>query len=173
MRDFRLAKGILPDLRSMPSGWSLSEQADTREMTPDNCDDDCGGLLSEGEVTYAASGTSDLASILFEAYESADAATTGWRARNTGSGDGVSSMSLDRIGDVSAAFSREEYTGSTYKYSMASVVRVGTVVIRVAYGGGYEELEPSVLYGIADMVTIRARQAQNGEEPSAVFAEAP
>ncbi|MFD7864005.1 hypothetical protein [Streptomyces sp. NPDC057682] len=172
--DLELAKGILPDLRSMPSGWSVSEAAET-EGKPDICSDDCGGLLSKGQVIYEPSGTSDLASILVETYESADAAATGYetRVRDIGAGDGIASMSLDQLGDVSAAFSRKEYTGSAYKYSMASVVRAGTVVIRVAYGGGYDELNSSVLTGIAGMVTERARQAQNGEEPSAAFAEAP
>ncbi|WP_326671672.1 hypothetical protein [Streptomyces sp. NBC_01257] len=175
VRNPRLAKGILPDLRSMPSGWSLAEEAETRQTSEDSCSGDCGGLLSEGEVTYAPSGTSDLASILVEAYESAEAAATGYETRvdDVGSAEDVSSMSLDQLGDVSAAFSRQEYTGSAYKYSMATVVRAGTVVLRVTYGGGYEELNSSVLTGIASMVTERAHQAQNGEDPSAVFAEAP
>ncbi|MEU3527913.1 hypothetical protein AB0E62_29280 [Streptomyces sp. NPDC038707] len=174
VRDLRLAKAVLPDLQSMPSGWSLAEKAETRAVTSDNCSGDCGGLLSKGEVTYAA-GTHDQASILVEAYKSVDAAATGYEERvgNVSSGDDVSSMSLDRLGDKSVAFSRQEYTGSEYTYAMATVVRAGTVVIRVTYGGGYDELDSAVLSSVGRMVTERARQAQNGEEPSAVVAEAP
>ncbi|MBB5926796.1 hypothetical protein [Streptomyces echinatus] len=175
VRDLQLAKAILPDLRSMPAGWSLAEKAETQTVTSDSCSGDCGGLLSEGEVTYAVSGTSDQASIQVEAYETVDTAATGYeqRADNVGSGDSVASMSLEQLGDKSVAFSRQEYTGSEYTYAMATVVRAGTVVIRVTYGGGYDKLDSAVLSGIARMVTERARQAQNGEEPSATLTEAP
>ncbi|WP_143570652.1 hypothetical protein [Streptomyces acidiscabies] len=175
VRDLRLAKAILPDLRSMPAGWSSAQAAEIQAATSDSCASDCGGLLSEGEVAYAVSGTSDQASIQVEAYDSVDTAVAGHEKRTNSvrSDDGVASMSLEQLGDESVAFSRQEYTGSEYTYSMAAVVRAGTVVIRVTYGGGYDELNSAVLSGVARLVTERARQAQNGEEPSAAFAEAP
>lgn len=176
VRDFALAEAILPDLPSMPSGWSAEEEAQTQEVTADNCSPgDCGGLLSEGEVTYAASGTSDLAYIQVEAYDGVGTASAGYQERveSMGSDEDVSSMSLEEIGDESSAFSRQEYTGSAYTYAVATVVRAGTVVIRVTYGGGYDELNSDVLSGIARMVTERAWEAQSGDEPSAAFAEAP
>ncbi|MFJ8083030.1 hypothetical protein ACIQ6Y_20785 [Streptomyces sp. NPDC096205] len=175
VRDLELAKAILPDLQSMPAGWSLAEEAETQEVTSDNCSGDCGGLLSEGDVTYAVSDGSDRADIKVEAYETVDAAVKGYEERvgNVGSGDDVASMSLEQIGDESTAFSQQEYTGSAYTYAMATVVRAGTVVIRVSYGGGYDELDSAVLSGIARAVAERAAQAQNGDQPSAAFAEAP
>ncbi|WP_424851971.1 hypothetical protein [Streptomyces sp. SAI-170] len=173
--DLELAKGILPDLQSMPAGWSLAEEAETQEVTSDNCSGDCGGLLSEGDVTYAVPDGSDRADIKVEAYETVDAAVKGYEDRvgSVGSGDDVASMSLEQIGDESTAFSQQEYTGSEYTYAMATVVRAGTVVIRVTYGGGYDELNSAVLSGIARAVAERAGQAQNGDQPSAAFAEAP
>ncbi|MFF5337760.1 hypothetical protein [Streptomyces sp. NPDC013181] len=175
VRDLQLAKAILPDLQSMPYGWSSAERAEIQAATSDSCSGDCEGLLSEGKVTYAESGTSDRASIRVEAYETVDSAAKGYERHIDyyRTLDDVASMSLDQLGDESVAFSLQEYTGSAHKYAMTTVVRAGTVVMWVAYGGGYDKLDPAVLTEIARMVTDRARQAQNGEEPSAGFAEAP
>ncbi|MEU5535422.1 hypothetical protein [Streptomyces sp. NPDC020362] len=102
VRDLALAKGVLPDLQSMPSGWSLSEKANTRRTT-DSSMGSCGGLLSEGEVAYAVPGGSDQASILVDAYDSADAAAAGYRHRAGPVGSGTTSRRCRWAGSATRA----------------------------------------------------------------------
>ncbi|MEV6806626.1 hypothetical protein [Streptomyces sp. NPDC051132] len=176
VKDLELLREVLPDVRSMPSGWSLSEEADVHKATKDDScrEGGCAGLRSLGGVAYADPGAANKAYIAIEAYDSAETAAAGYQRWSEGTskeGDD-SSMSLGPIGDESVAYSGRESTGSAGTYHMHTIARAGTVMIDIVYGGGYHELDPTVLTRIARMVVERARQAQNAEQPTAAVAEA-
>ncbi|MEU4352941.1 hypothetical protein [Streptomyces sp. NPDC023838] len=175
VKDLTLLKKVLPDVQSMPSGWSLFEPADVEEATTDaSCrEDGCAGVRGTGGVAYADSGASNKAYIAIEAFDSAETAAAGYKRWSEGVGKkgGESRMSLGSIGDQSVAYSGRESTDSASTFHMRAIARAGTVMIDIFYGGGYHELDPTVLTRIAQMVAERARQAQNAEQPSATFAE--
>ncbi|MFK8906849.1 hypothetical protein [Streptomyces sp. YS-3] len=175
VKDLALLKKVLPDVQSMPSGWSLFEPADVEEATTGaSCrEGGCKGARGTGGVAYADSGASNKAYIAIEAFDSAETAAAGYERWSEGVGKkgGDSRMSLGSIGDQSVAYSGRESTGSASTFHMRAIARAGTVMIDVVYGGGYHELDPTVLTRIAQMVAERARQAQNAEQPSATFAE--
>ncbi|MCX5384714.1 hypothetical protein [Streptomyces sp. NBC_00083] len=175
IKDLDLLKKILPDVSSMPSGWSLSGKANVQEATTDNScrGGECKGLRGLGEVVYTDPGASTKADIAVEAFDSARTAAEGYKRWSEGAGKegGDSPMSLGSIGDESVAFSGQESNGSATKFHMETIARAGTVMIYIVYGGGDRPLDPAVLTRIARMVAERARQAQNAEQPSATFAE--
>lgn len=167
----RSAEAVLPGPESMPPGWTPVGEAETTAVAPERCHSGCWGLLSEGQVVYAEPGTGHRAFVQVEAYESAVTAVAGYqkRADQARSADGVGLTYLEPFGDESLAFARDDHEGAEPAYSMATLIRAGTVVLRVTYGGGDDRVETPVVAGLAHAVTERARQAQHGEEPSAAF----
>ncbi|MFB7447550.1 hypothetical protein [Streptomyces sp. NPDC056194] len=166
VKDADRFRAIFPDVQSMPSGWSPSE-SDSVTNSTSSCSENCKGKIHSGAFLFA---NSDIQS-MFRAsgYDSAETAAAGYISlvKATQELPDTNPMSLAPVGDESTAFSVVENTGSEHIYTMAVVVRVGTVVARVDYGNSYEPLDPSALLALTEMIAERAQQAQNGDAPSA------
>jgi hypothetical protein len=170
IRDQGRFEAILPNLRSMPTGWSLDPNGTMNtcaEKDPSgNCDK---GALFYKTVRFNDSNT--LARFRVSAYESAAAATEGYINLVKivrGLPDTVlTDMSLAPVGDESVALSAEDNTESIPNQFMVAIVRVGTVVARLDYGGAYKTPDADTLLTLTTMVAERAQQAQNGDTPTA------
>ncbi|MFC5884130.1 hypothetical protein RMN57_07160 [Kitasatospora sp. CM 4170] len=164
--DPTLAKGIAPDLRSMPSGWNLKSSPEL-----DGCTEDCQGRLAKGEVRVADSAGDTRISFQYATFDGAETAETGYGKVVDGAqrtvNNNLAPMSLGTVGDASSAFSGRTYTGSEYQYTAVVYLRVGTVIGRVSYDGGYKKVDDGKLLAFARLLADRAQQAQNGEQPSA------
>ncbi|AYG85292.1 hypothetical protein DWB77_07509 [Streptomyces hundungensis] len=178
IKDLELLKSVLPDVQSMPSGWSLVEPADVQAATTDNScrQGGCDGLGSNAGVAFADPGSVNKAYFAIEAFDSAETAAAGYKRWSDGiAREGKDSLvspgSAGAIGDQSVFYSGQEPTESGTTYHLQTVARAGTIMLTVVYGGGSHPLDPTVLPRLARMVVERARQAQNEERPSATFAD--
>ncbi|MGW2390190.1 hypothetical protein ACWCYK_11910 [Streptomyces lydicamycinicus] len=165
-------EAVLPGVDSILSGWSLKTPADT--FSGKACTTSCAGLLWESRVTFTDPGVNNVAVFRVLSYRTEKAAEAGYKDFLTGAAeptdDGLQSraMSMSAVGEQTAAFATEGFRGNATTYQMASINRAGTVVSRIVYGGGTRELDTNVLLAFTRMIDERARQAQNGETPTAV-----
>lgn len=167
IKDLGRFKAILPNLRSLPPGWSTKHSDEAPGGSQECKQQDCKGKLFDGSVLFSKSGTDLMFRV--SSYDSATTALAGYASlvEATQELPDTSPMSLDSVGDESTPFSVEEYTGSETKYTMAVVVRVGTVVSRVDYGNSYDPVDPATALSLTQMIAERAQQAQNGKTPDA------
>ncbi|MFG3280446.1 hypothetical protein [Streptomyces sp. NPDC048111] len=178
IKDLELLKSVLPDVQSMPSGWSLAEPADVQAATSDSTcrQGGCAGLGSNAGVAFADPGSANKAYFAIEAFDSAETAAAGYQRwsdgiAKEGKDSPVSPGSAGAIGDQSVFYSGQEPTESATRYHLQTVARAGTIMITIVYGGGIRPLDPAVLPRLTRMVVERARQAQNEERPSATVAD--
>lgn len=165
-------EAVLPGVDSILSGWSLKTPADT--FSGKACTTSCPGLLWESTVTFTDPSANNVAWFRVLSYRTERAAEAGYKdfltAAAEPSDDGLKgrAMSMSAVGEQTAAFATEGNRGNATTYQMASINRAGTVVSRIVYGGGTRELDTNVLLAFTRMIDERARQAQNGETPTAV-----
>ncbi|GGO96479.1 hypothetical protein [Wenjunlia tyrosinilytica] len=157
-------KAVLPDLRSMPSGWTLDTGPDVesaRGCSKANCE----GMLFGGGVQYTEPGNVDKAEFGVAAYSSAKKAAAGYDVivrQNHGR-----PVSLPAIGDRSSAVE------SVSEAKFETFVLVGSVVVGVegqgstSTGGAGGGFDPATLEAMTRMIAERAQQAQNGRTPAA------
>jgi hypothetical protein len=173
VKDPALARAIAPDLAAMPSGWGPTDTA-----TLDPCtDSDCHGVLAYGSASFADSSGDTHVDFTYATYDSVQSASAAFQqlvaAAQSAAGatssadDPVTAMSLDQVGDGSAAFASRHYTGSEYTYKASVCLHVGTVTGRVNFASGYQKVNTDTLLLFARLLAGRAQQAQDGQMPSA------
>ncbi|MFI8929325.1 hypothetical protein ACIG3E_16820 [Streptomyces sp. NPDC053474] len=158
-------RAVLPDSASVAQGWQTTQAADVRKGAPD-CGSGCEGALYTATVRHEKE--SPLAGVFFhvEAYDTADHAAARFkdlRADKDRNTDALDSLSIQPLGDESAAY-RKEIVNSA---SAEAGARVGTVVTWTTYRTGDDSLDPGTLTALARMIVDRAQQAQDGREPTA------
>ncbi|WP_372408549.1 hypothetical protein [Streptomyces luteireticuli] len=157
---------IVPDLRSMPAGWTSAKSPGTFENGCKADEPTCAGATGAAEAAYKPPGSEGEVSVGAVAYSSADAAAKAYARliAEAASKGGMSELPVPAVGD--------QYTGMRVTQKLGTMVgiavRVGNVISMLNYGGKtLPSPDVSVLNPVAVAVAERARQAQRGEQPSA------
>ncbi|MGX1955025.1 hypothetical protein ACWIGY_32570 [Streptomyces anulatus] len=174
LNDPAVVKAISPGMNSLPTGWSVEDnypkEVDCRAGNK------CKDAILDVQTAYTPDFYFDQAIIEVLTYKSVEAATTGYteiKRQHANFGSTPTSVALSDVGgDDSAAFSwaNSPTPGITEATGAMAVVRVGTVVINIVMldeGAGGTKLD--ILQSFAGTTTARAKQALNGEAPSAVM----
>ncbi|MFD9689495.1 hypothetical protein ACFXPX_24810 [Kitasatospora sp. NPDC059146] len=167
IRDPARVQGVLPDAAAMPGGWQ--QQGAPRSGTgsgpgapcllPGACDQQ----LAYATVSFSAA---PLPSVQFTVvtFSSAEAAGRAFDTRLDlldARGD-AAPAAVQAVGDRSAARTRGDSTAET-------VVRVDSTLLYVHYAGPGAAVALPGLTPFARMLAERARQAEDGRTPDAVF----
>ncbi|MGY4974053.1 hypothetical protein ACWGCC_33385 [Streptomyces nigrescens] len=175
IKDATLAKKIFPGLDSLPTGWSV-RAGNPKEVRCGTGRAMCKDSLLDVQTSYTPSFDFDQAQIEVVTYGSVGAATAGYaeiKRQNADFGSTPKPVAMSNVGgDESAAveWANSPTPGITEATGAFAAVRVGTVVINVVMldkGAGGTDLR--ILQSFAATTTARAKQAQNGEAPSAVM----
>ncbi|MFI6019156.1 hypothetical protein ACIBCP_16220 [Streptomyces sp. NPDC051287] len=172
LKDSATVKAVVPDLHSMPSGWTSSE---TTSLTtaPAACgtditEDQCAKLLSVAEAAFD-NPYDQTAGFVVLAWRSADDAQSFYDiiTREARKETGATQVAMPAFGDQSIAF---EHKDDNSNKSGLAMVQVGTVLIEVSEGDKadyFGTYELDTLQALTRMVAERAQEAQDGQTPSA------
>ncbi|MFI9029965.1 hypothetical protein [Streptomyces sp. NPDC053560] len=172
LRDSAMVKAVVPDLHSMPSGWTSSSPASLTSGTAacdDLGEDQCEGLLSVVEASFD-NPYDQSADFVVAAWASADDAQRFYDrfTQQVKKASETTPVAMPAFGDQSLAIERSDGMNK----SGEAYVRVGTTVIAVSEGKSehvhYANYQLSMLKALTQMVTERAQEAQDGRTPTAV-----
>ncbi|MCX5166158.1 hypothetical protein OOK39_44780 [Streptomyces sp. NBC_00264] len=167
LRDSAMVKAVVPDLHSMPSGWTVSSPASLAPGTA-ACKglgvDQCEGILSVARAWFD-NPYDESADFLVTAWASADDAQRFYDrvTRQVKQVSGATPVAMPAFGDQSIAIERSDGMNK----SGLAYVRVGTTVVAVEQVH-YVNFRLSALEALTQMVAERAQEAQDGRTPTAV-----
>ncbi|MEV5508944.1 hypothetical protein [Streptomyces orinoci] len=161
----RQAMAIVPDLRSLPSGWTTEMGPTT---PPDGCEDRSSGMCrmatgAAGAVYRTTSSARAMFSVV--TYPGEIAAVGGYRSAvaAVSAEQGTSALQVPSVGDQSTGLARPAGSGKAGQI----MLRAGNVVCAVGYQSDSGGPDVAMLTRLATTVVERARQAGRGEQPTA------
>ncbi|MFD4972075.1 hypothetical protein [Streptomyces sp. NPDC058424] len=174
LKDSAMVKAVVPDLHSMPSGWTSSSPTSLTSGTAachDLGEDQCEGILSVAEASFDNPYDQSADFVVF-AWASADDAQRFYdrTTRQVKQASGTTPVAMPAVGDQSLAIERSSEDNNHNK-SGEAYVRVGTTVVAVSEGSKkeyYGDYQLSTLEALTQMVAERAQEAQDGRTPSAM-----
>lgn len=165
---------VLPDEDAMP-GWERSEKASTSPMNdlargslcPSRGHEGCEKSLFMGSVSFVNENEKAGARFWMIAYEDEEAAEAAYDVlwKRTARTTGTDEADLGQVGEQ-----RDARLGAQYGQglSVTGQIRVGTAVLWMGSDARSEEKpDQELTEGLAALFSERARQAQNGDEPTA------
>lgn len=168
-------ESILPGVEDVLPGWALEKPAST--VSGESCKTSCAGVLWESDASFVNSNASSFVRMRVISYRSDEAAQSGFGELRDWASEKLTSdylenrpMSMNAVGEQSAAFASRGMTKGGAEYGMVSLNRAGTIVARITYRGRNRALDADVLLIYAKMLDERARQVQVGDAPTAVAA---
>ncbi|MBD0689121.1 hypothetical protein [Streptomyces sp. CBMA123] len=167
IRDPAQVRGVLPDVAAMPGGWQVESGprsgADSGPDAPRLLPDACDQQLAYATVTFRAVPVQTVRFTVVT-FASAEAAGRAFGSSlDPADGEGAAAtVTIPSIGDQSAA--------RTHGSSQAeAVVRVGSTLLSVQDDGPGAAATTPALVLFARLLAERARQAEDGHAPDAVF----
>ncbi|MBO1414905.1 hypothetical protein [Streptomyces sp. FH025] len=148
------AQAVLPDLSSMPTGWTT---ASPPELRP--CGDNPNCPKAAGAAEFRGPNRA-WARFEISGFDSTETARQGYQVV-TQENDGKR-LAMAPTGDQSMAYEVSSSDATT-------VIQVGTTLLRIEHGAGYTtgSYDMPLLERLAAMFAERSQQAQNGQTPTA------
>lgn len=157
--DAQAVRNVLPDERSLPSGWTESSAPTADVSSQDD------GSTFEGEAEYLGRYSMET-QFLVRSYPDEGTAQTAFDALTSKARkEGASSLTMAQIGDQVAAFSISTSQGDAYvtHTTRSTVVRTGTVLTSVVGNDNESRSYSSTdLESLTRLLSDRARTAQTG-----------
>ncbi|MFG2407445.1 hypothetical protein ACGFR8_24525 [Streptomyces brevispora] len=176
IKDVEGFKAIFPEPTSLPDDWSFAPGSDSSSegLGVDNSpcaegEEGCRGQIHHGRARFGDSTGEAQAEFRVHAYDSVGTAEAGYRAV-AGIAlhlDGTTTMPITPVAGQSTGFTAQDDSAGHTVLTEGAVIRVGTIVARVAYGGSSQQPDTQVLNALLTMLTERAEQAQSGRTPTA------
>lgn len=158
--DPAVVSSVVPDLHSMPTGWTTRSTGSLKSGA-DACPEatDCKGVLHTAQASFRNPFDQSASFAVVACASAADAQRLYEDIARTGLGSG-SPLAMPALGDQSSAAEMSKGQG-------LALARVGTTVVYVSEKGSNDDYEVETLQALAQMVAQRAQEAQNGLTPTA------
>ncbi|MET9852973.1 hypothetical protein ABZY57_08510 [Streptomyces sp. NPDC006450] len=158
--DPAVVSSVVPDLHSMPTGWT-TRSTDSLKSGADACPEatDCKGVLHTAQASFRNPFDQSASFAVIACASAADAQRVYEDIARKSLGSG-SPLAMPALGDQSSAAEMSKGQG-------LALARVGTTVVYVSEKGSNDDYEVETLQALAQMAAQRAQEAQDGLTPTA------